>query len=469
MRLGSSNDGIRIFGDNSIEIDIKSSKEEEQKKVNSNEYKSKLIFYSALILGELFSRYVIDLFPFNYIIAILIVAVKFLLSRNKLESQQVKSFKFKAITVFNNEMTSVDACINRIAKFKYWNYYFGIKEFKMPEGFNNSANVRFTGSVFLGHEEIEGTLKIATQLPHEYFFKFAGGSNSPISFNLLITLQRVATMPGKTLVVTALDLTSARHANYEDALTEATHIFSNLSFLNQLLQGIEINPEIIEGGNTITDDPKYDIEAFLYPGFNEMVDVKCRRFISEGRSGLIRGITHQISYDTVDLMVQGAEVPAKYSFEGIKKGYAVCSAGGIECIDPKEIKSQEGLLIELMQRVGKTLLEGTRIVGISLPVRIFEPRSTLERIPDAWIYAPIYFNRAADTSDKLERFKNLVVVSVSGLYNICGQRKPFNPILGETYQGHWQDGTTIDIEHTSHHPPKCNYYVKKIYNEGCSS
>jgi hypothetical protein len=34
-----------------------------------------------------------------------------------------------------------------------------------------------------------------------------------------------------------------------------------------------------------------------------------------------------------------------------------------------------------------------------------------------------------------------------------GQKKPFNPILGETYQAKFFDGTRVFMEQTSHHPP----------------
>jgi len=37
---------------------------------------------------------------------------------------------------------------------------------------------------------------------------------------------------------------------------------------------------------------------------------------------------------------------------------------------------------------------GKDIVGLSLPVRIFEPRSTLERLLDVYKFAPIYLRRA---------------------------------------------------------------------------
>ena len=40
-----------------------------------------------------------------------------------------------------------------------------------------------------------------------------------------------------------------------------------------------------------------------------------------------------------------------------------------------------------------------------------------------------------------------------------GAGKPFNPILGETFQAK-TGNTEIYIEQTSHHPPILNYYVK---------
>mmetsp|Transcript_1033 Transcript_1033/g.1878 ORF Transcript_1033/g.1878 Transcript_1033/m.1878 type:complete len:83 (+) Transcript_1033:728-976(+) len=42
----------------------------------------------------------------------------------------------------------------------------------------------------------------------------------------------------------------------------------------------------------------------------------------------------------------------------------------------------------------------------------------------------------------------------------CGQNKPFNPLLGETLQGKFSDGTRFYCEHTSHHPPVSNFLVE---------
>ena len=50
-------------------------------------------------------------------------------------------------------------------------------------------------------------------------------------------------------------------------------------------------------------------------------------------------------------------------------------------------------------------MAGKNIVGVSLPVRIFEPRSTLERMLDAWCTAPLYLTKAARCNDPIERMK----------------------------------------------------------------
>lgn len=49
---------------------------------------------------------------------------------------------------------------------------------------------------------------------------------------------------------------------------------------------------------------------------------------------------------------------------------------------------------------------------------------------------------------------------MSGIYVCCNQEKPFNPILGETLQAHYEDGTKIYCEHTSHHPPVSNFHLQ---------
>ena len=105
-------------------------------------------------------------------------------------------------------------------------------------------------------------------------------------------------------------------------------------------------------------------------------------------------------------------------------------------------------------------MEGRGIVAVSLPVRIFEKRSTIERICDLWCTGPKYLKQAALESDPVNQMKNVIAFIVSGMHMVACMRKPFNPILGETYEGVWPDGTRIYNEHISHHPPITCFLVE---------
>ena len=54
----------------------------------------------------------------------------------------------------------------------------------------------------------------------------------------------------------------------------------------------------------------------------------------------------------------------------------------------------------------------------------------------------------------------VIAYGVSGLHLIVSMAKPFNPILGESYEGRFPDGTKVYCEHISHHPPITRFYLK---------
>lgn len=108
------------------------------------------------------------------------------------------------------------------------------------------------------------------------------------------------------------------------------------------------------------------------------------------------------------------------------------------------------------------MLKGLSISHISLPIKIFEPRSSIQRICDLWTFGPEYLKRAAQTDDHLERLKLVIAFTMSSIHLCCGQNKPFNPILGETLQGKFSDGSKFYCEHTSHHPPISNFLMEDV-------
>ena len=122
------------------------------------------------------------------------------------------------------------------------------------------------------------------------------------------------------------------------------------------------------------------------------------------------------------------------------------------------------MLTDVLKQLAITLLKGLTLAHISLPIKIFEPRSAIQRLVDMWSFEPLFLNRAAQIKDPLERFKYVIAFQLAPLYICSSQYKPFNPILGETFQGHFADGTQVYCEHTSHHPPITNFHMHPADN-----
>jgi hypothetical protein len=56
--------------------------------------------------------------------------------------------------------------------------------------------------------------------------------------------------------------------------------------------------------------------------------------------------------------------------------------GGLKCTDEEAIERQKGVLKDVVKEFAKKFLRGLGISHMSLPVRIFEPRSTIQRVAD---------------------------------------------------------------------------------------
>lgn len=53
-----------------------------------------------------------------------------------------------------------------------------------------------------------------------------------------------------------------------------------------------------------------------------------------------------------------------------------------------------------------------------------------------------------------------VAFVIGGLRRQTSTLKPFNPILGETYQGQYSSGLRVYAEQISHHPPVSSWQVE---------
>ncbi|KAM4716932.1 oxysterol-binding protein-related protein 6-like isoform 2-T2 [Anableps anableps] len=108
-----------------------------------------------------------------------------------------------------------------------------------------------------------------------------------------------------------------------------------------------------------------------------------------------------------------------------------------------------GIMTILYNNIGKDLSR------VSMPVALNEPLCLLQRLSEELEYSEL-LDTANNTDDPYLRMVYVAAFSISG-YAWASWRnryKPFNPVLGETYENHREDrGFYYISEQVSHHPP----------------
>nr|XP_024214050.1 oxysterol-binding protein-related protein 1-like [Halyomorpha halys] len=95
---------------------------------------------------------------------------------------------------------------------------------------------------------------------------------------------------------------------------------------------------------------------------------------------------------------------------------------------------------------------GKELSKITMPVVFNEPLSFLQRMVEYMEYAHL-LNTASELSDPIERMQYICAFAVSALASNWDRLgKPFNPLLGETYELERENYRVI-CEQVSHHPP----------------
>lgn len=97
---------------------------------------------------------------------------------------------------------------------------------------------------------------------------------------------------------------------------------------------------------------------------------------------------------------------------------------------------------------------GKDMTKMTLPVSFNEPTSLLQRVAEDMEYADL-LDTAAERIDSTERLVYVAAFAASEYASTIGRvAKPFNPLLGETYEYARPDkGYRFFIEQVSHHPP----------------
>ncbi|KAI0878047.1 Oxysterol-binding protein-domain-containing protein [Hypoxylon argillaceum] len=141
-----------------------------------------------------------------------------------------------------------------------------------------------------------------------------------------------------------------------------------------------------------------------------------------------------------DIIVSGVDVSS--AFKGYESGVRTRLK-----LD-EDNRPRVGLWGILKSMIGKDMTKMT------LPVSFNEPTSLLYRTGEDMEYAHL-LDLAADRADSIERMLYVAAFAASEFASTIGRvAKPFNPLLGETFEYARPDkGYRFFIEQVSHHPP----------------
>ncbi|XP_072566284.1 oxysterol-binding protein-related protein 8-like isoform X2 [Paramormyrops kingsleyae] len=122
----------------------------------------------------------------------------------------------------------------------------------------------------------------------------------------------------------------------------------------------------------------------------------------------------------------------------------------------------------------KQVRPGMDLSKVVLPTFILEPRSFLDKLSDYYYHAD-FLSEAAVEENAYNRMKKVVKWYLSGFYKKPkGLKKPYNPIIGETFRCLWihpktNSKTFYISEQVSHHPPVSAFYVSNRKDGFCLS
>uniref|UniRef100_A0A3P8X3E1 Oxysterol-binding protein n=1 Tax=Cynoglossus semilaevis TaxID=244447 RepID=A0A3P8X3E1_CYNSE len=109
---------------------------------------------------------------------------------------------------------------------------------------------------------------------------------------------------------------------------------------------------------------------------------------------------------------------------------------------------------------------GMELSKIAMPVEFNEPLSFLQRISEYMEHTHL-IHKACTLSDSVDRLQVVAAFAVSAVASQWERTgKPFNPLLGETYELVREDeGYRLISEQVSHHPPVSAFHAQSLKHE----
>lgn len=138
---------------------------------------------------------------------------------------------------------------------------------------------------------------------------------------------------------------------------------------------------------------------------------------------------------------------------------------GLVLTNKEELENQKKVIGWLVKKIGKNALQGQSIMNISLPVYIFDRRTMLQVFAYELREFPFILNKVYYIQDPMEKLKYMTTCLISQFHLTPIILKPFNPIIGETFQTKIGN-LNCYLEQTAHKPPTASFYCfddEKLY------
>ena len=180
------------------------------------------------------------------------------------------------------------------------------------------------------------------------------------------------------------------------------------------------------------------------------------------KHGLIKGSTNKLEFPSPSYIfsneINKSQDLSKQSF---LSGLRIDDKIGLVLTDQEIALRFKGLMTKMIKSAMASFFSKQ---SVSLPITIFEPKSTLQRICDYFSFAPEFLSQASSETNPIERLKLTITFSIAGFYTSSKQLKPFNPLLGETFEGIFSDKSRIYCEQISHYPTVARFLMKDVKN-----
>lgn len=181
----------------------------------------------------------------------------------------------------------------------------------------------------------------------------------------------------------------------------------------------------------------------------------------------------QLSLDKVfDSFLDELSKFKKTEFTDVYRAPEANKNGGIDFHDQEVTSFFRSSGIELVKQVGKKIISGDfNLTTISFPIKVMIPYTMLQSCGRSLFQIPYYMNMTHG-EDIVERLKLTITATISSFAYSGYFLKPMNPVIGETYESVFSDGSKYYAEQTSHHPPVTSYELigpnKSYYYSGYS-